>query len=147
MICGTWIILQSYGYFQGLYLCHDLKIFKGKLHQNVFIHEYVPKRWLQIHTHIFRVSYYSFHDFWWISSNIYNASKSMDEVYQISNSSLPYAFSMKLTWFQISSLLYEVVINYQKGGDWKHLGPMISVLVINDNALWTNDSIEYLYWG
>ena len=33
------------------------------------------------------------------------------------------------------ALILCVVINHQKGGDCKHLGPMLYVLVINDNSL------------
>jgi hypothetical protein len=36
--------------------------------------------------------------------------------------------------------MYNVVINYQKGGDYESSRPLSDVLVINDNLMWTNNS-------
>jgi hypothetical protein len=61
-------------------------------------------------------------NFFGIYSSFYLLNWYMGKQLQNSLSSLPYALCMKLTW-KLFITPWIVVINYQKEGDWKHLGP------------------------
>ena len=69
------------------------------------------------------------------------------DVYALIPIIMPHTLSVKDYWVQLTIFSIDrnfktnyshktcrVVINHQKGGDWKHLGPWL-VLVINDNVI------------